>query len=251
MEDNIKTNEDSYWSKMRHFAMYRTGFWVNFGFEVLFTIIPFILIWLFLGADFQKYSFNHYLELGNNNAGFLTLILLGYIITSLGLNAVTVVLKLQRADSFTYTTGLAFAGACIILNGSWIYDWTIQNQMIKILVRFAITIGVASMATFLGVFITTFARNHVYKVEEDQQQILEAYRAGLPVPSKAMLKIQRAEKAELEREQRRKELEEFQFELDKKLIESYDKRDEDIKAKKRLEKLNAKEAKQRNKDKKN
>ncbi|WP_031543185.1 DxFTY motif-containing membrane protein [Mesoplasma photuris] len=241
--------ENNYWDRMRHFSTSRTNFWISLLFQLIATIIPFILLWIFIGADYKIYDFSLYGKLPNPYDGYVALILIGYVLWSLLITTITFFLKWQKADGFTFTVALVFVGFSVIMNGSWINDLAGLNQGMKIFIRFLIAIACGFIGIFIGVIITTYARNFNYKIEEDDQKILIAYRNGEEIPSRKQLQIKRAEKAHEKRLKEQEELEEFKKELDLKLIEAFNEKEKE-KQDFRKSKLDAKEQKQRNRDKK-
>ncbi|WP_027063322.1 DxFTY motif-containing membrane protein [Mesoplasma seiffertii] len=246
-----QTMTDSYWQQLRQFSASRTNFWISLLSEFCLTIIPFVALWLVVGPDFKAYSFNVYTSRLNNNFGILIAIVLGYFSYALLFNTILFFVRLQKADSFTYTCGLAFVGISIILNGAWMSNWEVakQTEMLKIFIRFIIAVVLGIIGVIFGVLLTNLARNWVYKIEEEDQEILTAYRQGLPVPSKQQLRIVRAEKAAQKREAEKQELEVFKAQLDLRLIEGYDDKKAAEKAAIIKVKLDAKETKKRNRKK--
>ncbi|ATG97449.1 DxFTY motif-containing membrane protein [Mesoplasma lactucae] len=250
-KDDKKEDHQSYWDKIRSFDMSRTPFWISVLWQLILTIIPFVLIWVFLGADFHNSSFNKYDDLGNNHAGWLALIMVGYLIWAWGGQTLTFFLKWQKADSFTFTLTFSIIFFALVMNGCWLIeiDPTKMSNSVKIVVRFLICLFSAIPAMLIGVLITNFARNYTYKTEDEDEAILQAYRSGEAIPTKEQFRIQRAEQTRIKREKELAELEEFKADLDRRLLTDFDKSKKVLKKEnkdlKKKEKLDAKEMKQR------
>jgi len=126
------------------------------------------------------------------------------------------------------------------MNGCWLVNSKL-NLSVQIIIRFLIGLFVAIGSLFVGVLITSFARNYRYKVEEDEEALLLAYQRGEPIPTKAELRLVRAQKNHEIRAAQAKELDEFKTQLDAKLLNAFNNKTSD----KREVKLEAKEAKKR------
>ncbi|AUF83517.1 hypothetical protein CXP39_01765 [Mesoplasma syrphidae] len=245
--DEEQTKIDSYWQQMRQFSSSRTNFWISLLSELCLTIIPFIALWLVVGPDFRAYSFNVYISKLHSNFGILIAIIIGYFVYALLFNTILFFVRLQKADSFTYTCGLAIVGASIILNGAWMINWEVakQTEMLKIFIRFLLAVVLGIIGVIFGVLLTNLARNWAYKIEEEDREILSAYRQGLPVPSKHHLRVVRAEKLAQKHEADRQELELFKEQLNTRLLESYEDKKANEKAAIIRAKLDKKESKKR------
>lgn len=251
MKDNSKILKDSkYWDNMRDFRLSRTPFWLGVGVEIIASITPIILIWIFFGYDFATKSFTQYYRLPNPQIGYLILMTAVIVpIWNLTIVSIFFMTKVIKADLYTYSMGFIMVGIALILNGSWIQDWE-ANDILKLFIRFLIILFAGAIGAILGVILTSFARNYRYKIEEEDYAILEAYRAGKPVPSRAALRLKRADIQAKKRAKDKAELEIFKLSLDERLLTAYNEFDEKEKAKEDTlkMKLDAKEAKKRIKD---
>ncbi|ATZ18703.1 hypothetical protein ESOMN_v1c03210 [Williamsoniiplasma somnilux] len=251
--DNNKNSNDNYWNKIRDFRLSRTPFWIGFGVTSLAIIAPIIVVWILLSADFANKSFNFYEQLPTPQTGYLALIvLLGFLIWSLMIVSIFFFTKLIKADLYTYTIAFWLTGVMLILNASWMQQWA-ANESIKIFLRFLFCLVGAAIGSIFGVILTTFARNYRFKIEEEDYEILKAYRNGQEVPNRKMLRFKKAEEDAAKREKNLQDLEDFKATLDQKLLENYD--NLEIKQKEKKDKLkaklDAKEKKQRDKHNKN
>ncbi len=238
-DEKQKVEDDSYWNKIREFNLTRTRFGWLVLWQLIETIIPFILVWIFLGAELKKYhAFNHYHDLFNPHAGFLTLICLAILLWAWTIQIVSFFYRWQNADSFTFTLIFSLVFFTLIMNGCWLVNSKL-NLSVQIIIRFLIGLFVAIGSLFIGVLITSFARNYRYKVEEDEEALLLAYQKGEPIPTKAELRLVRAQKNHEIREAQAKELDEFKTQLDAKLLNAFNNKTSDE------TKFEAKEAKKR------
>lgn len=236
-----KVGEDSYWNKIREFNLTRTRFGWLVLWQLIETIIPFILVWVFVGPELKKYhAFNHYNDLLNPHAGFLALICLAILLWAWTIQIVSFFYRWQNADSFTFTLIFSLVFFTLIMNGCWLVDSKL-NLSVQIIIRFLIGLFIAIGGLFLGVLVTSFARNYRYKVEEDEETLLLAYQNGEPIPTKAQLRLVRAQKNHEIREAQAKELDEFKKQLDAKLLDAFNNKTID----KHEIKLEAKEARKR------
>ncbi|PPE05504.1 DxFTY motif-containing membrane protein [Williamsoniiplasma lucivorax] len=235
---------------IRSFNLSRTNFWISALFQLLFAIVPFLFIWFFLLADFKNLSLNIYHWIPEPKLGYLVLICLGYILLALLLTLITWIFKWQKADGFTFVVGLTFLLSSIIVNQTWLDAWQFDKTIIKLLIRFILAIMFGLLGIVLGLFISTFARNFEYKQEDKQNAILEAYQENqlgdkTTWPRKTQKIIQAFEKKQIQA----KSIQEKQAILNEKLINYHDQHYLKMQNKKTKtnQKLNAKEAKQRNK----
>lgn len=243
MEEKVDKDYEnkSYWERVRDFNLSRTPFWISILWELVATIGPWLAIWLTIGPDFAGKGFNFFegdLIQGwsDNGIGFVALISCMYLIWAMGIATLTWALKWQKSDTFTYTLAFAVVGFMIIMNGCWMYDWTNggkkENQGVRVIVDFIICLFSMLFAMFVGVIITTFARNQNYKVEEEDEAILLAYQRGEEVPTKKQLRLERARINKEKREAEAKELDLLKASIDAKIeqdfIEEQKKREEEM-----------------------
>lgn len=236
LKDTVdKDYEDkSYWEQVRAFNLSRTPFWISICWELLATIGPWLAIWLTIGPDFYQKSFNFSYQIDQGQlltsfhggmVGFVALISCMYLVWALVVTTASWALHWQKADAFTYTIAFAIVGFLIIMNGCWMYDWMNgskkENQGVRVIVDFIICIFGMMLGMFIGVVITTFARNLTYKVEEEDRAILIAYEKGEYVPTKKQLRIERAKKDKERREAEAKELDLLKSSIDEKIEQQF------------------------------
>lgn len=171
MDEKIKTRL----IENQKFNESRTAIGISFICQFCFVFIPGLLIWLFLGSDFQTLSFNRFLNLGSGKTWKILLIIIAYINLTLILSSISCILKWQKFDAFVFSLAISFAWTSVILNGLWINEWTTNSAVLKIIVRFVITILVVFIGLFLGTLLAALARNLSYKHELKKAAILATF----------------------------------------------------------------------------
>ncbi|AVP49073.1 DxFTY motif-containing membrane protein [Williamsoniiplasma luminosum] len=236
--------------QIRSFNLSRTNFWISAFFQLIFAIVPFLFILFFLSPDFQQLTINLYDHLPNPKVGYLILICVGYVLVALILTFITWILKWQKADGFTFVLGLTLLLSSVIINQTWLQAWDFNNTIVKLLIRFIIAIMFGLIGIFLGLLLSTLARNFEYKQEDKIQIIIDNYHdqklGDKNTWTKSIAKIiQNYEKAKIEEKinQEKKNI------LEQKLATAANTDDlkDQIKKEQIKQKLNLKEEKQRTK----
>ncbi|ASZ09041.1 hypothetical protein CK556_01555 [Mesoplasma chauliocola] len=234
------------WKKARDFDLERTNIWISFTFELLFVVLPYVAIWVLIGSSWNNGKYvNFYNDLPIKEL-MLCLICFGYIFISLLVNWITYIFHIQKEDSFTFTIAISLCLTGFICNSIWIdslliggFTWFLR---ILFLVLFAL-VGI-----FIGTLSTMLIRNHRFKIEEEDQLLLEAYKNGENIPSLKKIRIERAEKYRLKKQAQMEELKRFREELDNKIaIELANAKNEKKDFDKRISKLDEKEGIKRKK----
>ncbi|AVN65025.1 hypothetical protein CG002_01445 [Mesoplasma florum] len=225
------------WNKTREFDLERTNIWISFIFEILVVVLPYVVIWILIGSSWNTEKFHNYYNNLPLKDLLLTIICIAYVIIALGINLITYILKWQKEDSFTFTTAIALCLTGLITNSIWIDKLSIGGFSIFLKVIFLILF--ALMGIFIGTLATMLIRNYKFKIEEEDQILLQAYKNGEEIPSIKKIRLDRAEKYRIKKEQEIEELNKFKEELNEKIAI-------ELKNKKH-EKLDEKENKKRNK----
>ncbi|ATZ21502.1 DxFTY motif-containing membrane protein [Mesoplasma tabanidae] len=225
------------WNKTREFNLERTNIWISFAFEILVVVLPYVVIWILIGSSWNTTKYHNYYNFLPLKEFLLSLICIGYVLIALTFNLITYFLKWQREDSFTFTISIALCLAGLIINSIWIDNLSIGGFAIFLKLIFLVVF--ALIGIFIGTLITMLIRNFRFKIEEEDQILLEAHKNGEEIPSIKKIRLQRAEKYRIRKEQDLQELNRFKKELDEKIA---------IELKnKKIEKLDQRENKKRNK----
>ncbi|AVN62322.1 hypothetical protein CG001_01510 [Mesoplasma coleopterae] len=225
------------WNKIREFDLERTNVWISFAFEIIGVVLPYVAIWILIGSSWNTEKFHNYYNVLPVKEFLLTIICIGYLIIALGFNLITYILKWQKEDSFTFTTAIALCLTGFVTNSIWIDKLSIGGFAIFLKLIFLVVF--ALIGIFIGTLGTMFIRNFRFKIEEEDQILLEAYKKGEEIPSIKKIRLEKAEKYRIKKEQEIEELNRFKEELNEKIaIELKNKKNE---------KLDEKENKKRNK----
>lgn len=85
---------------------------------------------------------------------------------------ITCLIRFQQVDSLTFALAISFACCSVILNGLWMFQWGAKSEVIKVVVRFVITLCLIFVGLFLGTLLTTISRNLQYKRQLKKAAIL-------------------------------------------------------------------------------
>ncbi|AUM62586.1 DxFTY motif-containing membrane protein [Spiroplasma monobiae] len=228
---------------LKEFNESRTPFFKSFGFLMIESIIPGIIVWFTVGFDF---SFTLNTKLPNPHVGYVALICLLYFIYSFLITYVFYKLKWHESDNITFSQLSSIIFICIIMFGSFIDKWPMS-----VLLRIVLILLVVVVLTPITVFFATLIRNNDLKRKDDLEKIYEAYKKGDLIPNNKLLKAQRYQKFLLKKEIKKQELEKFKIELEEKIRKELEFKEVQEKEKiyKINKKLDEKENKKREKEK--
>ncbi|ATZ17962.1 DxFTY motif-containing membrane protein [Mesoplasma melaleucae] len=233
------------WNKTREFDLERTNIWISFSFEILFVVLPYVIIWILIGSTWNTAKYHNFYNDLPLKEFLLTIICIGYILISLGINFITYLLKWQKEDSFTFTIAIGLCLTGFICNSIWIDKLSIGWFAIFLKIIFLVIF--ALIGIFIGTLGTMLIRNLRFKIEEEDQLLLEAYKNCKKIPLIKRIRLERAEKYKLKKVQEVEELNKFKEELNEKIaLELKNKKEDELLNKKSI-KLNQKEEKKHQK----
>ncbi|AEM68835.1 DxFTY motif-containing membrane protein [Mycoplasma putrefaciens] len=208
----MQTKEKQKLIEQIRFNQSRTPIWISILVQ-LTTVVSLFLVVLFLfGGDFQQYSWNYYDRLGKLAYLYLALICIAYLIIVVFINWILILLKVQKADAFSYCLGLAMVCVSIIYTGDLMYHWKVAVA-VKSAVRFLIAIVSAVFGVIIGTLLSLLQRNKEYQIQQENEAILLAYQNHQIVPSKKQLRAIKRLKYQKQKEQEQLELIEFKNKL--------------------------------------
>lgn len=233
------------WSKSREFDLERTNIWISFTFELLFVVLQYVVIWILIGSTWNNDKFHNFYNDLPMKEFLLSIICISYIVISLIINLITYILKWQKEDSFTFTVAIALCLTGFICNSIWIDKLSIGG--FGIFLKLVFLVMFALIGIFVGTLGTMLIRNFRFKIEEEDQALLEAYKNSEEIPSIKRIRVERAQKYKLKKAQEIEELNKFKEELNEKIaLELKNKKEEALLNKKSV-KMDKKEAKKRQK----
>ncbi|AKU79590.1 DxFTY motif-containing membrane protein [Spiroplasma turonicum] len=214
----------------KNFNDCKTPFFKSLLFISMESIIPGLTIWFLLGFDFS-YSFKT--NLPDPVGIYIFLILFSYVIYTFLSTYIFYLLKLHKADNFTYSLTITM---CIV--SLYIIGIFIKNESFWILIKFLIIFLTALIFLPISVFITFLFNNLQLKKTEEFEQMLIAYKNGEIIPTSNLIRAQRYQKFLIKKQNEREELAKFKESLESKLQDKL-KEDEIIKQQK-IQKINSK-----------